>query len=173
VPQTDLALKITLMPFGLGEAFWRLLRPDDSCDFMYFKLIIVRVLTLLTTMALLTAYAIAGDGTVDSDTKLMPAKRNLWKWSLVAYGTANVLDTVSSIGPHYGHETNSHLTNSNGNFQTSKAIAVKSSVFAATGVAEYLIIRKWPQFTKLFSIINFGWSGAETGVAAHNFTLKK
>jgi len=126
-------------------------------------------------MALLTAYAIAGEGngTVDRDTKLMPAKRNLWKWSLVAYGTANVLDTVSSIGPHYGHETNSDLANSNGNFQTRKAIAVKSSVFAATGIAEYLIIRKWPQLTKLFSVINFGWSGAETGVAAHNFTLRK
>jgi hypothetical protein len=99
--------------------------------------------------------------------------RRLWKWSLAAYGTANVLDVTSSVGSHYGRETNSLLTDANGNFHTAKAIVIKSGVFAATGIAEYLIIRKWPQLTKLFSVVNFGWAAAETGVAAHNFTLRK
>ena len=102
-----------------------------------------------------------------------PLVHTLWKWSLVAYGTANALDVASSVGPHYGHETNSLLTNSTGNFDAGRAIAVKGSVFAATGIAEYLIIRKWPQLTKLFSIVNFGWTAGEAGVAAHNFTLRK
>jgi hypothetical protein len=134
-----------------------------------------RFLKLMGMMTLITASAIAGDPVV-----LEPAKttsslrgRTLWKWSLAAYGTANTLDTVSSIGPHYGHETNSLLADSNGNFDVRKAVAVKGGVFAVTGIAEYLIIRKWPQLTKVFSVVNFGWSGAETGVVAHNFKLRK
>ena len=102
-----------------------------------------------------------------------PLGHTLWKWSLVAYGTANALDVASSVGPHYGHETNSLLTNSTGTFDVGRAIAVKGSAFAATGIAEYLIIRKWPQLTKLFSVVNFGWTAGEAGVAAHNFTLRK
>ena len=102
-----------------------------------------------------------------------PPGHTLWKWSLVVYGTANAIDVASSIGPHYGHETNSLLTNSTGNFDAGRAIAVKGSVFAATGIAEYLIIRKWPQLTKLFSVVNFGWTAGEAGVAARNFTLRK
>ena len=134
-----------------------------------------RFLTLIGTVALITASAIADDRDVDEPAKPGPSPpaHTLWKWSLVAYGTANALDVVSSVGPHYGHETNSLLTNSSGNFDAGKAIAVKGNVFAATGIAEYLIIRKWPQLTKLFSVVNFGWSAAEAGVAAHNFTLRK
>jgi hypothetical protein len=115
----------------------------------------------------------SSDRAVDAVDKPTSPKRNLWKWSSVAYGTANVLDVVSSVGSHYGRETNSLLTDANGNFHTGRAIAVKSSVFGATVIAEYLIMRKWPQLTKLFAVVNFGWSAAEAGVAAHNFTLRK
>src|SRR5215469_7965805 len=123
--------------------------------------------------ALLTASAIAAEPAVETPAKpaSSPQQRNLWKWSLVAYGTANGLDFVSSTGRHYGRETNSFLTNANGNFDTGKAIAVKGCVFAATGMVEYLSIRKWPQLTKFFSIVNFGWSASETAIATHNFTL--
>jgi hypothetical protein len=123
----------------------------------------------------MTASATAGDPVVDESVKPASSqpRRILWKWSLVAYGAANALDIASSVGPHYGHETNFLLTDSTGKFEVSKAIAVKGSVFAATGIAEYLIIRKWPQVTKVFSIVNFGWAGAETGVAAHNSSLRR
>ena len=130
-------------------------------------------------VTLMTAAAIAGDQVGDEPAKpasSLPERtsgRTLWKWSLVAYGTANALDIASSVGPHYGHETNSVFRDSTGNFEVGKAIAVKGSVLAATGIAEYLIIRKWPQLTKVFSIVNFGWTGAETGVAVHNFSLRK
>ena len=92
---------------------------------------------------------------------------------MAAYTTANTLDVVSSVGPHYGHETNPLLANSTGDFHVGKAVAVKGSVLAVTGIAEYLVIRKFPQLTKLFSVVNFGWAGAETSLAAHNFRLRR
>jgi hypothetical protein len=134
-----------------------------------------KLLALIGFLAFSAAPAIADDRTVPTDQDLAPksAGRNLWKWSLVTYATASVVDAISSVGPHYGHETNSFLADSNGNFRTGKAVAFKSGVFAGTGIAEYLIIRKWPQSTKFFSIVNFGWSAAELGVASHNFKLRK
>lgn len=134
---------------------------------------------------MLATTALAGDGSSIEAGKTLPTSseavktvptssgRALWKWSLAAYGAANALDIISSTGLHNGHETNSLLTNSTGNFDVGKAIAVKGGVFAGTAVAEYLLIRKWPRLIKLFSVVNFGWSAAETGVAAHNFTLRK
>jgi len=68
---------------------------------------------------------------------------------------------------------NSFLTDSNGAFQPGKAVALKGGVLAATGIAQYLLIRKWAPLIKLFSIVNFGAWVAETGIAAHNFTLPK
>ena len=133
------------------------------------------LLILIGLLALSAASAIADDQAVLTHAKPVPASkgRTLWKWSLVTYATANAVDVVSSVGPHYGHEANSFLADSNRNFRTGRAIAVKSGVFAGAGIAEYLIIRKWPQFTKIFSIVNFGWSAAELGVATHNFRLRQ
>jgi hypothetical protein len=134
-----------------------------------------RFLSLTATVVLITVSAIAGDRSIDEPAKPAqnPPGRTLWKWSLAAYTTANALDVASSLGPHYGRETNALLTNSTGEFHAGKAIAVKGSVLAVTGIAEYLIIRKWPQLTKAFSIVNFGWAGAESGIAAHNFRLRR
>ena len=135
----------------------------------------VRFLTLIAIVALFAASAVAGERHLTTDDKLAPkaSGRALWKWSLVAYGSANALDVWSSSGPHNGREMNSFLSNSNASFNTGKAVAVQGGVFAATGIAEYLLIRACPRLTKVFSIVNFGWSAAETGVAAHNFTLRK
>jgi|SRR5215472_13825706 len=144
-----------------------------------------RLFTLVGILAILTAPTLADAGSSIKAAKTPPTSseavksaptssgRALWKWSLAAYGTANALDIISSTGPHNGHETNSLLTNSTGNFDVGKAIAVKGGVFAGAAVAEYLLLRKWPQLTKVFSIVNFGWSAAETGVAADNVTLRK
>ena len=54
---------------------------------------------------------------------------------------------------------NSLLTDSNSAFQPEKTAALKGGVLAATGIAQYLLIRKWPPLIKLFSIVNFGASG--------------
>jgi hypothetical protein len=133
-----------------------------------------RCLTLIGTIALFTASAVAEERGVLTDKSAPKASsRGLWKWSLVAYGSANALDVWSSLEPHYGREMNSLLSNSNGGFNAGKAVAVKGGVFAATGITEYLLIRRYPRLAKVFSILNFGWSAAETGVAAHNFTLQK
>ena len=134
-----------------------------------------RFLTLAATVVLITTSAIAGDRGVDETAKPAqnPPGRTLWKWSLAAYTTANALDVASSLGPHYGRETNALLTDSTGQFHAGRAIAVKGSVLAVTGIAEYLIVRKWPQMTKVFSIVNFGWASAESGIAAHNFSLRR
>jgi hypothetical protein len=134
-----------------------------------------RLFTLFSALAILVPPAIAEDDGIPAPAKITsrsPA-RTLWKWSLVTYATANALDVVSSVGPHYGHETNSLLADSNGNIRVGRAIALKGGVFGATGVGEYIILRRWPQLTKIFSVVNFGWSGAEFGDAAHNFSLRK
>ena len=135
----------------------------------------LRLSTLVIIASVLTTSALASDEAVTPDLKPAPtaAGRNLWKWSLVAYGTANVLDVASSVGPHYGRETNALLADSYGNIHVGKAVGVKSGVVAATAIAEYLAIRKWPKLTKVFTVVNFGWSAAETGVATHNFMLRK
>ena len=127
------------------------------------------------TVAIVAMSATAADRPMEaSDRPQAPSpSRKLWRWSLVAYGTANVLDVVSSTGPHYGHETNSFLAKSDGTFHTQRAMAVKTGVFAAIGISQYLIIQKWPQLTRLFTIVNFGWSAGETGIAIHNFRSKK
>ena len=138
----------------------------------------VRCITLIAIISspfFLTASAVAENSAHLTDDKSVPnsSSRALWKWSLVAYGSANALDVWSSTGPHNGREMNFLLAGPNGSFDTGKAVVVKGGVLAATGIVQYLLIRKYPRLTKVFSTVNFGWSAAETGVAAHNFAIRK
>lgn len=136
------------------------------------------VLTLIGTFALLVSPTLAeqqpNEIAVPLDQPVTKAPGSvLWKWSLASYATGNALDVISSVGPHYGRETNSFLADRNGNIRVGKAIAAKSGAFAAIGVAQYLILRKWPSLTRFFTVVNFGWGGAESALAVHNFSLRK
>jgi hypothetical protein len=93
----------------------------------------------------------------------------LWKVSLAALTTANLVDIHSSWGKP---ELNPVLGLSSGRFGWHAAL-VKAAISGAVMGVEYLATRghRRPSLYRALSIANFGSVAAVGAVAAHNYTL--
>ena len=104
-----------------------------------------------------------------------PERPKLWSLSIAALAASETADILSSRHAQAlsaGHETNSWYTNSNGQFDTGKAVAIKGATVAGVAVAEYFLMRKYPRAARVLSIANFGFASANGYAAIHNYSLK-
>lgn len=90
----------------------------------------------------------------------------LYRWSLAALTTANVIDGVSSVGLR---ETNPIL--GRGSFGT-RSIALKGAIIGGVVAFEYAVRRKAAFTAKPLAYTNFIMAGAVGGVAVRNFRMR-
>ena len=93
--------------------------------------------------------------------------RKRWLISLVPLVASDALDASSSWGLR---ELNPVLAGSNGRFGMESA-GIKFSVAGALVGAEYLLVKKFPRWAKIFTVANYSTAGITTGFAAHNYML--
>lgn len=91
-----------------------------------------------------------------------------WKISLAPVIASQALDAASSYGMR---ELNPMLAGPDGRFG-SRAAGIKLGATAGLVGIEYLIVRKYPRATRVFSKINWSVSIVTTGFAAHNFAIR-
>lgn len=92
----------------------------------------------------------------------LTAEERLYRVSQTTYVAANILDSSSSLGrrelnPLYGHSF------------TSRDLAIKGGVTAGSLLLQEWMVRKWPRTRKVFTYVNFGWTGVYTAVGIRNF----
>lgn len=92
-----------------------------------------------------------------------------WRWSVVGVTASTVADVTSSWG--YG-EGNPLLRNRRGEFGV-KGLIIKSAIIGGYLGAQHLILRKRPQWRREFTVANWALAGFHTGVAIHNFKVRK
>jgi hypothetical protein len=90
-----------------------------------------------------------------------------WELSLIPLFAAQGLDSGSSWGLR---ETNPLLSGSNGAFGM-KAASIKIGFVAGAAVAEYLLLKRHPEWAKLFVRLNSSDAILTTGFAVHNFVV--
>jgi hypothetical protein len=104
---------------------------------------------------------------------------NFYKLSVEALAVSTTFDLATSIADSLGcgnvacHETNSLLTGPSGQFSTPRAIAVKSAMNGGLVVGELLLLKKYPQLKKAFTVINFGETGLYTYSGFHNLSIRR
>lgn len=75
-----------------------------------------------------------------------------WKASVAFHGAGTAFDAYTSY--HRGpYESNVLLRDANGQFGN-KAVLIKTVSFAAISAAQWVVVHKWPQATKLFIPLN-------------------
>lgn len=96
----------------------------------------------------------------------MPRFRT-WKASVAFYGVATGLDIASS----YGHQ---ELNPVFGQRFDGRDAALKANVVAGICLAQYVILRKFPErrFAKVFAAMNFGLAGGTTAMAVRNWRIQ-
>lgn len=97
---------------------------------------------------------------------LTASPSRLYRWSLAALTTANVMDGVSSVGLR---ETNPML--GRGSFGL-HAVALKGAIIGGVIAFEYAVRRKAAFTAKPLAYTNFIAAGALTGVAVRNWRLR-
>lgn len=95
-----------------------------------------------------------------------PKPDKLWKVSMATVAGAEVADVASSWGLY---ELNPVL--GRGQFGLRQA-SIKGGVAGAGLVAEWILVKKWPKFSRTFRWVNFGVSAELGAVAWHNYHLK-
>jgi hypothetical protein len=104
---------------------------------------------------------------------------NLYKLSVEALAVSTTFDLATSIADSLGcgkvacHETNSLLSSGNGEFSTARAIALKSALNGGLVLGELLLVKKYPQLKKAFTVINFGDAGLYTYTGFHNLSIRR
>jgi hypothetical protein len=120
---------------------------------------------------LLLFVLLSGSGLFAQDNRFFqtktPAGKQLWRASISALATANMLDIDSSWGKH---ELNGLLANRTGTFGTQGAL-IKLGIQGSFVGMQYLITRRHPsaRLYRALAFINFGASAGIAGVAAHNY----
>jgi hypothetical protein len=103
----------------------------------------------------------------------------LYKLSVEALAASTTFDLATSIADSLGcgkvacHETNSLLTGPGGQFSTARAIAIKSAFNGGLVLGEMLLVKKYPQLRKAFTVINFGDAGLYTYTGFHNLSIRQ
>ncbi len=99
--------------------------------------------------------------------KLLPRGDLAWKLSIGALAAANSLDTASSWGKC---EQNGILAGPDGRFGV-RGELVKAGLVGGLIAAEWLVTRRTPRATKVFSFLNFGAAAGIGALAVRNFGI--
>ncbi len=101
-----------------------------------------------------------------------PVKHYVWMASLGFMATAQVLDIVSSVGKN---EANPTIGNHGGQFNTGRAVMLKSAIFGGMGMVEIMAhhFSHSHETDAMFAAGNIAVGGLETAVAVHNFGVEK
>lgn len=97
---------------------------------------------------------------------LTASPSRLYRWSLAALTTANVMDGVSSVGLR---ETNPIL--GRGSFDL-HSVALKGAILGGVIAFEYVAKRKAAFTSKPLTYTNFIMAGTVGGVAVRNFRMR-
>lgn len=89
-------------------------------------------------------------------------------WSLAALGASQVVDIHSSMGMY---EQNPVL--GRGPCCTAKQVGVKVGIVTGVQVAAWYFTRRHPKARRLLANVNFGAAALTTGVAIHNYSLRR
>ena len=96
--------------------------------------------------------------------------KRLWWASVALVVVASVLDVASSRG---GIETNPLLRGPNGNFNTGRAVMLKTISMGGMVATEALLLRRSPQSARSAAMANFVTAGTVSGLAIRNLTIPK
>jgi hypothetical protein len=96
--------------------------------------------------------------------------RRLWWTSVALVVAANVMDVLSSRGKM---EANPLLRGQSGNFNTGRAVWVKSIATGGILAAEALMLRRSRNSTRGAAVVNIITAGVITGVAVRNLTIPR
>lgn len=91
-----------------------------------------------------------------------------WKLSLIPLAGSQVLDVSSSWGMR---ELNPVLAGNDGRFGA-QAAAVKLGVAGAFVGVQYLVVRKFPRTSRVFSKINWAGAALTSSFAVHNYAIR-
>jgi hypothetical protein len=96
--------------------------------------------------------------------------RRLWWASVALVVAASVLDVASSRG---GVETNPLMRGRNGNFNTGRAVMLKSIAMGGMVATEALVLRRSPMSARGAAVANFATAGTITGLAIRNLKVPR
>jgi len=94
----------------------------------------------------------------------------LWRASFVAFATTQALDVHSSHGKR---ELNPMFQGAGGQFDTSKAVAIKSGLVVGTFLIQNYTNQRHPRLRKFSTIINFGLAVGYSFVLRHNYSVDR
>lgn len=112
-----------------------------------------------------------GPGDQDNNFETYQPKRD-WKWgaSVITLAASNAADVHSSIGKY---ERNPFVRGADGRFNAKKGIILKAAVVGGIAFMQWAILRKRPKLRKSFAFVNFGAAAFNTGVAIHNYGIRR
>lgn len=86
-----------------------------------------------------------------------------YRWSVVAMGASQALDIHSSLG---GYELNPVL--GRGRFGA-RQIGIKAAIVGGWQVAQWLVVRRWPETRRAATFVNYTAAAGTGAVAVGNY----